>query len=149
MFKFLGRIFGTEKALGDAVGAVRDGLDALVYTDEEKARDAAQDRSEARSMVVGWMRATQGQNLARRFLAVMIAGVWLLQYMAGLGLDVAAVWADNAGPLQKASTVIGERAVSMNGAMMLILGFYFAAPHMGSIAKVALARFGKGKTDET
>ena len=34
-------------------------------------------------------------------------------------------------------------------AMMLVLGFYFAAPHMGDIAKSALLMFGKRKKDET
>ena len=46
---FLGRLFGTEKALTEIVKAGRDGLDALVYTSEEKAADAAAAITEARS----------------------------------------------------------------------------------------------------
>ena len=59
---FWGKLFGTEKALSGIVDGVTKGLDALVYTDEEKAKDAAADRTEARQMVVGWMAATQGQT---------------------------------------------------------------------------------------
>jgi len=38
---FLGRLFGTEKAMTVAAESVRDGLDALIYTDEERAQAAA------------------------------------------------------------------------------------------------------------
>jgi hypothetical protein len=78
---FWGKLFGTEKALNGIVDGVTNGLDALVYTDEEKAADAAADRSEARKMVVQWMAATQGQNLARRLIALSITGVWLSMYL--------------------------------------------------------------------
>jgi hypothetical protein len=62
-----------------------------------------------------------------------------------MGLDLAAVWASDAAKLHAAGAVIGGRAESMNGAMMLILGFYFAAPHMGKLAESALQRFGGQK----
>jgi len=146
MFGFLGRIFGTEKALSSIVDGVSNGLDALVYTDEEKAGDAAKSRSEARAMVIQWMAATQGQNLARRFLALIITAIWLLQYVGAMALDLASIWVADAARLQQASAVIGERASAMTGAMMLILGFYFAAPYMGDISKAALNKFG-GKKD--
>ena len=72
---FFGRLFGTEKALEGVVEGVSKSLDALIYTDEEKAKEAARDRSEARRMVVDWLAATQGQNLARRLIALSITGV--------------------------------------------------------------------------
>ena len=141
-FKFLGKILGSEKALDGMVKGVSSALDSLVYTDEEKANDAAKDRSEARGMVVAWMKATQGQNLARRFLALIITAVWLLQYLSSLSLDLYAVSLEKPDKIIEASAIIGERAEGMNGAMMLILGFYFAAPHMGAIAEAALKKFG-------
>ncbi len=94
---FWGKVFGTDEAIKGAVGAVRDGLDALVYTDEEKSQDAAKERSEARSMLVGWMEATQGQNLARRLISLAITGVWLMQYVvAQLAMSVAIFWTSRA-----------------------------------------------------
>ena len=141
-FKFLGKILGSEKALDGMVKGVSSALDSLVYTDEEKANDAAKDRSEARGMVVAWMKATQGQNLARRFLALIITAVWLLQYLSSLSLDLYAVSLEKPDRIIEASAVIGDRAEGMNGAMMLIIGFYFAAPYMGDIAEVALKKFG-------
>ena len=43
--------------------------------------------------------------------------------------------------LVESSKIIAERAESMNGAMMLILGFYFAAPHIGQIVTGAMDKF--------
>jgi hypothetical protein len=43
----LGQLFGSEKVMDAAIGGITKGFDALVYTDEEKAGDAAKERSEA------------------------------------------------------------------------------------------------------
>ncbi len=142
MFGLLGKMFGTDKALGSIVDSVSNGLDALVYTDEEKAGDAAAERTEARQMVVQWMQSTQGQNLARRLIALSITGVWLSMYLLSVLLNMAAVFADDPGQLVSVSNIAQDSANDMNGAVMLILAFYFAAPHMGDIAKAALTKFG-------
>jgi hypothetical protein len=144
MFNLLGGIFGSQKALSGIVDGVTNGLDKLYYSDEEKAEDGAKERAAARDMIVEWMSTTKGQNLARRLLAMIITSVWLLQYIASMGLDLAAVWVEDSAKLTESSMVIGQRAESMNGAMMLILAFYFAAPHMGKIVDGALNKFGKG-----
>lgn len=142
---FWGRLFGTDEAINKTIDTVSNGLDKLWYTDEEKAEDASRDRSEARAMVVQWMAATSGQNLARRFISLMIVFVWLCQYTAAMVMSLVAVWVDNSEQWTESAKVIGNYAESMNGAMMLILGFYFAAPHMGDIARAALDRFGGKK----
>ena len=142
MFNVLGKMFGSEKALDGIVKGVTKGLDALVYTDEEKANDAAAARTEARGMVIKWMEATQGQNLARRLLAVMITFIWLFMYVAAMIGSIIAVWVENTEGWHESAQIIGDYAEQMNGAMMLILAFYFAAPHMGSIVKGALDKFG-------
>lgn len=141
-----GKIFGTDEAIKSAVGAVRDGLDALVYTNEEKASDAAKERSEARSMLVGWMEATQGQNLARRLISLAITGVWLMQYVvAQVAMSVAIFWTSKGKELNELATLNMKSADDMGGAVMLILAFYFAAPHMGDFAQAIVGRF-KAKT---
>jgi hypothetical protein len=139
----LGRIFGSEKVLDAAIGGVTKGLDALVYTDEEKANDAAKERAAARSMVVEWTKNSQGQNIARRLIAIVITGVWLLMYLASTGLEIASIWVDPElrGAIVESSLAIAKRADSMTGAMMLILAFYFAAPHMGKIVEGAMGKF--------
>lgn len=143
--RLLGRVFGTEKALESAVEAVTNGVDSLVYTDEERATDAAKDRAEGRAMVIKWMEATSGQHLARRLIAVSITGVWLFQYIVSwLSLMVGTfVSGEIREQLIAAAEMTTQHADGMTGAVMLILSFYFAAPHMDKIVGVALNRFGK------
>lgn len=144
--KLLGRLLGTDEALTEVVKGARDGIDALIYTDEEKANDAAKDRAEARQMIVEWMSATQGQNLARRLIALSITGVWLSMYLLSVFCSMIALFANNAGTLtadkiNQIGTIASGSAADMNPAVMLILTFYFAAPHMGDIAKAVQGRF--------
>ena len=150
---FWGKLFGTEKALTGIVDGVTNGLDALVYTDEEKAADAAKDRSEARAMVVQWMAATQGQNLARRLIALSITGTWLGMYLLSVLCGMVAVFTNNLGVVTAAKiTEVGAiaktAAMDMNPAVMLILAFYFAAPHMGDIAKAVTGKFTQSVSKE-
>lgn len=138
---FFGRLFGTQKSIDGIVDSVKNGLDALVYTDEEKANDAAKDRTEARQMIVQWMASTQGQNLARRLIALTITAVWLLQYLAAQVASIVAVFLADPVQLQQASVLMREGANEMGSAVMLILAFYFAAPHMGDLMKAVTGRF--------
>jgi len=137
----LGKIFGTDDAINKTIDLAARGIDALVYTDEEKSVDAAKSRTEARTMIIKWMESTQGQNLARRFIALSITCVWLLQYLMAMIGSMIAVWVDNPDKWIESVKVIGDYAENMNGAMMLILAFYFAAPHMGDIAAAAMDKF--------
>ena len=43
------------------------------------------------------------------------------------------------------ANVMGGYAETMKGAVMLIMAFYFAAPHMGNIAQDVLDKFGGKK----
>lgn len=139
---FWGKLFGTDEAIKSTIGAVKDGIDALVYTDEEKAVDAAKERSEARSMLVGWMEATQGQNLARRLISLAITGVWLMQYIVSqIAASIAIFWGAKASQLNELANLMLKSANDMSPAVMLILAFYFAAPHMGDFAKAVVGRF--------
>lgn len=143
---FFGKLFGTEKALTGIVDGVSNGLDALVYTDEERAREAARDRSEARQMVVQWMASTQGQNLARRLIALAITGTWLGMYLFSVLAGMVAVFTNSSGAvtaekINAVGALAKAAAMDMNPAVMLILAFYFAAPHMGDIAKAVTGKF--------
>jgi len=71
---FFDWITGGGKMAQDAVEAIIDTGDALVYTDEEKA---AQHMTKLQ-WALEYLRTTSGQNLARRLIAVMVVGVWVL-----------------------------------------------------------------------
>lgn len=144
MWGIIGKLLGTEATINKGIDVISSGLDKLIYTEEEKAGDASIERAKARGMLIKWMDATQGQNIARRLLALIISSVWLFMYILSAGLDLSVVWVNQelVDNIVKSADTIGARATQMNGAMMLILGFYFAAPHLGKIIPVAMKRFG-------
>ncbi len=137
---FIGKLFGTDAALEGVVNSVSKGLDALVYTDEEKAGDAAKDRTEARKMIVAWMVATQGQNLSRRVLALSIAFVWLSQIVAGQAVGIVSVFVTVPEKLTQVVGILKAGAMDMNPVITLILSFYFAAPYIEGAYKAHVAK---------
>lgn len=151
---FLGRLFGSPKALADTAGTVVKALDGFVYTKQERAENDARTVTEARQMVIKWMETSQGQNLSRRLIALSITLVWLLLFVAGGAMAIAALWM-NQEPVvvdgvaylsdfekcKAASDILDEKADIMSGAVMLILGFYFAATHVSTIVGSAMHKF--------
>ena len=98
-----------------------------------------------------WLSKTSGQNIARRLIALMITVVWLAMYLGALACSIAAIWVDEKykpGLLEMVEN-LSKMADQFGGGMMLILGFYFAAPYMGPVATSALRRFGGVDKDKT
>ena len=141
---WLGKIFGTERALESVVDSVSSGLDKLNFSDQEKAEF----NKKMSCVVVDWVSSSSGQNRTRRFLAISITFVWLLQYIFAMVSSAVAPWIDPSSSLllMKSVGAVGSYADGMTGAMMLILGFYFAAPHIGSFVGAAMDKFSKTKT---
>lgn len=140
MMSFWGKLFGTDTAIEKTIDTVSAGLDKLYYSEEEKADDAKADRSEARQMVVQWMAATSGQNLARRLIALSIVGVWLGMYVSASIGSMIAVWVDGRDKWLETSNLLFEFANGLNDAVMLIIAFYFCAPYMGTFANGIMER---------
>lgn len=143
MFGFLGKLFGSDKATAKVIDNVSSGIDKIWYTAEEKAEDAAQARREGQAFLVEWLRSTSGSRLARRLIALIVVGIWALQFLLIQILMIIAVWAENAQPFKESADIIKDNIDQSTGATMLILAFYFAAPHMEPIVKGALEKFGK------
>lgn len=156
MLKLLGKMFGSSKSTEKMVDGVIAAGDKLFYTEEEKAENV----SKAFDQVVKWMEATQGQNLARRFIAVSVTMTWLVQIIVAQIMLVIRPWVSDqplvnsegvvigtstAQKLMESATVMQSGAESMTGAVMLVFGFYFAARQLDKIAGAALSRFGSNK----
>jgi len=141
--QFVGRLFGSEKAVDAAITGFSKGLDKLIYTKEEQSDAAREDTKEFRLVMVEWFKNSQGQNLSRRLLAIGIAFCWLGMFLISCAVHVSAMFVDPelASKLQGSAQLIGENAERLNGAVMLIIGFYFAAPHLGAIIKPAMDKF--------
>lgn len=139
---FLGKLFGSDQALAKVVDTASGLLDEAFYTDQEEAMDKAEARSEAQGLVIKWMEASTGSRLARRAIAFAITGTWLAMYWMTAISALAAVWMPEKAEQLVASGMIMDAAADvMISPVMLILGFYFAAPYMGDLAKGALQRF--------
>lgn len=140
MFSIFSQMFPTSKIVKEGVSTLREGLDSLIYTDEEKSNDAKKERSEARTMLVEWMKATQGQNIARRVIALMVTFIWLSLHLFSAGLAFVAGWVASSEPWLVSSELISETAIELNDPAMLIIAFYFAAPYMGQMINGILNR---------
>lgn len=141
---FLGKLFGSDDALAKVVDTASDLLDEAFYTKEEQAADRAAARDKAQGMVIEWIQSSTGSRLARRLIALSITGTWLLMYVIASLMSFFSVWsAPFADRLTASSQLLDARSETMVPPVMIILGFYFAAPYMGDMAKAALEKFGK------
>ena len=143
---FLGKLFGSDDALSKVVDTAKDLIDESFYTDQEEAADKALAADKARGMVIDWVAASTGSRLARRLIAFSITGTWLAMYWLTALSAIAAIWLeDKADQLQASGLILDAAADVMISPVMLILGFYFAAPYMGDLAAGALKKFGERK----
>ena len=138
------KIFGTDEAIKGGIDIIKNAGDALFYTEEEKAQDKYKRQAQIDALLVNWMDTTKGQNIARRLLAVLITFVWLLLYVFGIILNMISVWVGEELRVKMIvnANLLSDNADKMSGAVMLILAFYFAAPHMEKIVDGALKKFG-------
>lgn len=84
MWQFLGRLFGTAKGMDTALGMVDkvvggtiSGIDALVYTKEEKANDIAK-------MVFKLQDQFTPRAISRRIIAFMFASIFSISFLVAL-----------------------------------------------------------------
>ena len=142
MIGLLGRMFGTERALEKIVDSASSAIDALAFTDEEKAEAAGRERAQARQAVVDWMRASQGQNITRRFIASALVWPWITMHiLGGLILPTVMIWEPGeAGKINQSIEIIQKFSFDMNEFMWIIITFYFAAPHISEVMAGLAAR---------
>lgn len=144
---FFGKLLGTDKATSKIIDTVGGLVDNAFYTDQEEAEHKRAAQTEARGFIIEWLKSTTGSRLARRIIALNVMAIWTLQFLSAKVVGVYAVWADPelVSRLNETINVINENGDQINGATMLILAFYFAAPHMGAIVEGALNKFGGTK----
>ena len=142
MFSWIGKLFGSDKATASLIDNISNGFDKLHYGDQEKAEDAARSVSEGRQVLLQWLQGTSGSNLARRVIALTVTLIWSLQYVTSMILLALVPWLpDYSTAMNASASSLQQSGDSVSGAMMLILGFYFAAPHLGSIVDKAMGKF--------
>lgn len=124
----LSKLFPGADAVGEVAKKAGDILDKSFYTKQERAEDAAKMKLAEGEHYLRWMEATQGQNVARRMIAVMITGLWAFAWFLALLGNIARPWvSSHAEPLGESIAALQAAAGDMNTPLMLVLGFYFSS----------------------
>ena len=111
----LSNIFGSAKNDETIVTGAAKGLDALFFTKEEKA----QANQKLADWYLQYLAATQPQNLARRLLALIVALLWALLILFGIGIR----WLS----YEMSDFIFKVLDELVHGPFMMIMGFYFLA----------------------
>lgn len=115
MKKLFAAIFGTADHTKTVLDATVAGVDALWYTAEEKAENAAK----FADWYLRYLVATGPQNLARRLIALVIVGLWAALVLAGVAL-----WkVDRA----YSEFIFATLKDVLAEPFLLVMGFYYAA----------------------
>lgn len=109
-------LFGSPDAAVKTAGTIAKGIDAMVYTDQEKAEHKAK----AMEWLGKYMESTQGQNLARRYIAMIVTLQWAMLLNIAVALQL--FEADS-----KSQYVFKVMDECVNEAFMLVMIFYFGA----------------------
>lgn len=86
--KLLKRLFARPEDGTKIIDGAVKGLDALVFTEEERSRA----NSKLSEWYLKYLAATEGQNLARRLIAVIVVWVWSGLVILAVFARVAELW---------------------------------------------------------
>jgi len=121
---WLASLFGGGDTTNKIVDGVMKGADALFFTDEEKSVA----NQKILDFKLEWMKATQGQNIARRIIAIVVTFMWM-----AVGLAILAAQALQHTTFAKFAAQYMADVVTTP--FMIIIGFYFAAHMVGKLGK--------------
>jgi len=119
--KWLKAIFATPETAGKVVDGVYNGLDKAFYTEEERAET----ENGLREFFLKYLEATNPQNLARRVLAFLVAGIWSALIIAATVLSIAAALLESATAAMAAKAVVTILTDHVNVPFAGIMAFYF------------------------
>jgi len=113
---FLANLFGGGDTTNKLIDGVVNGTDALFFTDEEKSVA----NQKVLDFKLEWLKATQGQNIARRIIAIGVTLMWM-------GLGLAILITKGLGHSAFATFAFDYMTDVVTTPFMIIIGFYFAA----------------------
>ncbi|MCK5602194.1 hypothetical protein KAR91_10005 [Candidatus Pacearchaeota archaeon] len=116
MWNFISGIFGKGDNISKGLDMVDKGLDALVFTAEEK--------SVANQTILDWklkwISATGAQSVARRVIAYVIVALWALMVVLAVSLTLLEM-------PEKGKFLFEVLRDIIHWPFITIIGFYFAA----------------------
>ena len=135
MKKIFQAIFGSPESMKKVIDGTVDGIDKMFYTEEEKAETMT-----ARlEFMLKWLQATQPQNVARRFIAIIVTLLWafLVVYaVVAFTIQYALMSADQAAAIEIADVMVAAFTFNVLKDIVAIpfagiMTFYFAAHVIG------------------
>lgn len=126
-------MFGTAEIGTTLVNNISSGIDKMFHTDQEKSEAAAAARTEGMAVYMKWLESTMGSRLARRYLAVLVTGIWGMEHVTGVILRVCSMFTNEVGTITsakfvEASKYLTETATENNALVGVVLLFYFGGP---------------------
>jgi len=103
-----------------------DAVDALVFTDEEKANIDVATRDKVLNFKIEYAKATQNQSISRRVISICVTALWALFLLLAVGLQLF-------GNSENADFVFKTINENINAPFMIIVGFYFASHVVGKL----------------
>lgn len=116
MLALLGTAFSWITGNSNSANKAMSAVDALVYTDEEKAVAG----QKILDFKIEYAKATQGQSVARRVIAVVITAMWACLNLLSVGLELG-------GLTEKSGFIASLLENDINPPFMIVIGFYFLA----------------------
>ena len=129
----IGKLFGSENAIKKATEGIYNGVDKMVFTDEEKS-----------GHFLSLLKAYEPFKLAQRLLALTVAIPYVLVWLMSAGMLVAAGFVEPGYGKQvaEAARALGELNNDTLGMpVALVLGFYFG----GGAIEGVVSRYKKDK----
>ena len=151
----LGALLG-KSGIDKIIDGATRGFDALKYTAEEKAHEAADREKQqaeinfrAQGQVVEWIKAMQPAARARRIIACVVVSIWALTMVVTLAFTMAAPWTDTYHDrILESAAAARETLESTDELFYIILLFYFGSPTvMPAIQGFLAKRLGSGRQD--
>jgi hypothetical protein len=116
MWSSIAGLFGSGKTVEKGLDMVSNGLDALVFTDQEKTVA----NQKVLDWKLKWIAATGPQSVARRVISYVIVGLW--SYIVLLAVHFHLL-----GFTKEAEFLFKVLSNVLHWPFITIIGFYFAA----------------------
>lgn len=116
MLSAIAGLFGSGKTVEKGLDMVSNGLDALVFTDEEKTVA----NQKVLDWKLKWIAATGPQSVARRVISYIIVGLWAYVLMLAVHFHII-------GFTKEAEFLFKVLRDVLHWPFITIVGFYFAA----------------------
>lgn len=113
---WLTNLFAGSKSIDKGIDMVSSGLDALVFTDEEKSVA----NQKILDWKLKWIAATGPQSVARRVISYIIVGLWAYIVLLASHLHLL-------GLTKEADFLFKVLKDVLHWPFITIIGFYFAA----------------------